>query len=265
MVAEISITPKGGNALKRILCLIAGCALLLTACAKEAPPDQPVPNPPVSSMPAPAEPSREPEPVPPEEIPAPSIPAFPEEDEPSISEPESIIDPASEAARLSAGQTASNGTAPEAAALLSQDDALDSERIELELLRLINKEREQYGVPVLGMQDSMRWAAQMRAAEIIEQMSHTRPDDSPYHTAFDEAGFVYAGKWHGENISCIYFPVGACDENSAAWKIFDALSQSSGHHQNMIGENFAQAGIGAYVVTNKETVTVASAQLFASL
>lgn len=258
--------------------MIASCALLLTACAREAPPALSAPEPPVSSMPDPLEP----EPAPPGD--APVMPAFPEE-EPPASGPESTIDPSKEAARLNADGSSrelnasgpettnnagaeppdSGATDPAAAGSLRQAGALDSGRIELELLHLINKEREQNGVPVLGMQDSMRWAAQIRAAEIVEQMSHTRPDGTPYHTAFDEAGFEYAGKWHGENVSCIYFPTGAYDEDGAARKIFDTLSQSSGHYQNMIGENFAQAGIGAYVAANEDTVTVGSAQLFAGL
>ncbi len=143
-------------------------------------------------------------------------------------------------------------------------EELSAAVIEAELLRLINQERATQGVEQLGMQESLRWAARIRAPEVIDSLSHTRPDGTPYYSAMDEAGFVYAGKWHGENVSYMYFTQGMYDSVTAAEKMYDSLKTSTGHYQNMLSENFLQAGIGAFVQIKDNTVQIGSAQLFAS-
>lgn len=142
-------------------------------------------------------------------------------------------------------------------------EALDVDTIELELLRLINEERSANSIEPLGMEESMRWAARIRAPEVLQSLSHTRPDGTPYYTAMDEAGFVYAGKWHGENVSYMYFTPGLYNSSDAAAKMFEELKNSPGHYQNMLSENFLQSGIGAFVQVKDSMIQVGSAQLFA--
>jgi uncharacterized protein YkwD len=141
---------------------------------------------------------------------------------------------------------------------------LETAKIELELLRLINSLRTELGVEPLGLQEEMLYAARIRSAEALEKFTHTRPDGTPYNTAFDEAGFSYAGKWHGENLASLSFTAGQLDENGAALKLFEGLSASPGHRENMARGNFAQAGVGVASFAENEKVTLASAQLFAS-
>lgn len=148
-----------------------------------------------------------------------------------------------------------------------QQDALTvrTTRLESELLSLINSERSQRGLEALGVEESMQFAAHIRAQEALESLSHTRPDNSLYYTAFDEAGFTYAGKWHGENLAIVQLESGEPDDESIAQALFAQWKASPGHERNMFSENFVQTGIGVYVETVGEQLHVGSAQLFASL
>lgn len=137
--------------------------------------------------------------------------------------------------------------------------------LETALLGLINDERAARGLPALGVEESLQFAARIRAQEALESLSHTRPDGSLYHTALDEAGFPYAGKWHGENLAVILLEGSVMDDTVAAQALFDEWKSSPGHEQNMLGENFLQTGIGVYVEENGDAVRIGSAQLFASL
>lgn len=177
-----------------------------------------------------------------------------ESDAASSSPPEQ--DPSSASAEGGAGQAASVRALEE-----SVSPAI---KMEQELLRLINEERQRSSLTELGVEESMEFAARIRAQEALESLSHTRPDDTPYYTVFDEAGFVYAGKWHGENVSVIHVE-GELDPVVAAESLFDEWLSSPGHHQNILGENFLQTGIGVYLEETGEVTRIGSAQLFSSL
>lgn len=172
----------------------------------------------------------------------------------SVSEPKRSIE-----------QAYSQSEAPVALKSITPDKKLDSEKIESELLRLINALRTEAGVEALGIQEDMRLAARIRSAETLSSFSHTRPDGTPYNTAFDEAGFSYAGKWHGENLSSLRFTAGMLDEKAAALEMFTGLKDSPGHYQNMVGPNFFQAGIGVSISYGAGVIDISSAQLFSSL
>lgn len=173
--------------------------------------------------------------------------------DPVLSEPESnSIKPDSEPER-------------ELLPALSPEKRIDTEIIERELIRLINEERAAVGAEALGIEENMRFAARIRAGETMQSFSHTRPNGMPYHSAFDEAGFSYAGKWHGENLSSLHFAAGMYQEKDVALEMFDTLKNSPGHYRNMVSENFLQAGIGAVVSYNGTNIYVVSAQLFSSL
>jgi len=143
--------------------------------------------------------------------------------------------------------------------------AVNPSEMELELVRLINREREANGLGVLGLEDTLSWAAAIRAPEAMGNLTHTRPNGQPYYTVFDEVGFAYAGKWHGENVTYMYFEVGAYDAVGAAGAMFHRLKDSSNHYQNMLSENFDQMGVGIYIESDDNVVRISSAQLFASL
>lgn len=154
---------------------------------------------------------------------------------------------------------------PERLNAVTPDLTLNREEFERELLRLINGLREQAGVEKLGIREEMIFAARIRSAEALQSFSHTRPNGSPYNTAFDEAGFSYAGKWHGENLASLNFTEGMLDEKAAALEMFNGLRDSPGHYRNMTGENFLQIGIGVSISREDGMIHIASAQLFSSI
>ena len=154
---------------------------------------------------------------------------------------------------------------PKAPETATAAEGIDIQQFETELIRLINAEREEHGRQALSLEDNMRWAARIRAAEVLVNLSHTRPDGTSYYTAFDEAGFVYAGKWHGENISYMEFSGMSYDTASAARYMFDELRSSPGHYTNMLNENFAQIGVGVEMESINGRVRIGSAQMFAGL
>lgn len=143
------------------------------------------------------------------------------------------------------------------------EPALSVAGVESEMLRLINSERSVNGLSALTTDDTMCFAAKIRAEELKSSFSHTRPSGGRYYTAFDEAGFSYAGFWHGENLSMIEYSGSSYDSATVAQKMFDALKDSPGHYENMVSENYTIAGIGAYLRMNGDRTHVYSAQLFA--
>lgn len=141
----------------------------------------------------------------------------------------------------------------------------ENSEIEAELLLLINGERAAVGLSALGLEDTMQFAASIRAQEALVSLSHTRPDSSAYHTVFDEAGFAYTGKFHGENLAVLRMSADVFDASAVAAALLDEWRRSAGHQQNLLSENFVQTGVGVYVVVDGDTVAVGAAQLFASL
>jgi uncharacterized protein YkwD len=140
----------------------------------------------------------------------------------------------------------------------------DTTLIEEELLALINAARTDEKLEPLEVEESMLWAARLRSEELHEEFSHTRPDGTPYSTVFDEVGFTYSGKWHGENASSLLFPTGEYDEKQIAEIMYEDLSKSPGHSSNMLRSQYAHVGIGVTAVAEKGETKVCSSQLFAS-
>lgn len=176
-----------------------------------------------------------------------------------------MIRPAGEPEASAIDDAVENGAVPPVLAHAAMTSSGDASLIETELLRLMNDERTANGVEVLGVVEAMQFAARIRAQEALESLSHIRPDGTPYHTAFDEAGFSYAGKWHGENLAIIRMEGGAPDEVQAAAAIFRELMESAGHHKNILSDNFYQAGVGIYIRQDETSLQIGAAQLFAGL
>lgn len=108
-----------------------------------------------------------------------------------------------------------------------------------ESVRLINAEREAKGLKPLILEERMRKAAQTRAAEGVETLSHTRPDGSSYRTALSRSG-VESG-FTGENI-------GTGFQSPAAF--VKQLMKSSTHKAYLLSETYEYIGVG--VVRNPD-------------
>ena len=108
-----------------------------------------------------------------------------------------------------------------------------------ESVRLINAEREANGLKPLVLEERMRKAAQTRAEEGVETLSHTRPDGSSYRTALSRNG-VESG-FTGENL-------GTGFQSPEAF--VKQLMKSSTHKAYLLSETYEYIGVG--VVQNPD-------------
>lgn len=104
-----------------------------------------------------------------------------------------------------------------------------------EVLELVNAERAKVGVKPLELDFSLISAANIRAEEICESFSHTRPDESEFSTVLDELNISYYCS--GENI--------AAGSDSAEVTVQQWIN-SPGHYENIINPAFTQLGVGYY-------------------
>ena len=120
-----------------------------------------------------------------------------------------------------------------------EPDSEDSEETvhpyAIQVLNLVNKEREKAGLPALKLDANITAAANVRAKEITQSFSHTRPNGSSFSTALKEQGVSFRGS--GENI--------AWGQRSAV-QVMDSWMNSDGHRANILNANFKNLGVGYY-------------------
>lgn len=80
--------------------------------------------------------------------------------------------------------------------------------------------------------------AQIRAKEIYESFSHTRPDGSSCFTVYPDNMWAY-----GENIAS---GQRTCKEVTEAWKETNYLYSGQGHRRNMLSDDFNCVGIAGF-------------------
>lgn len=103
------------------------------------------------------------------------------------------------------------------------------------VISLVNKERKKKGRSTLEKDDSLTEAAEVRAEEITEKFSHTRPDGSSCFTALDEAG-VDPDIKAGENLA---------KGQATPKSVMKSWMNSSGHKKNILEKDFNHIGVGA--------------------
>lgn len=104
-----------------------------------------------------------------------------------------------------------------------------------EVFAQVNQARVNIGLPELAWSDELAAAAEVRAQEIHQSFSHTRPDGSPWWTANSE--IIY-----GENIAKGY---------QTADSVVTAWMESSEHKDNILYSGFQSIGIAVYSVDGK--------------
>lgn len=95
----------------------------------------------------------------------------------------------------------------------------------------VNAERAKYGLPPVTVSAELTEAARVRAQELTESFSHTRPDGSSWSTV-SSAAFA-------ENI--------ARGHNSAS-RVMAAWLTSSGHRRNILRGSYTAIGVAALQV-----------------
>lgn len=109
-----------------------------------------------------------------------------------------------------------------------------------EVYEITNNYRSLVGVSSLTLDSSLVEAASIRAKELSDSFSHTRPNGSSCFTVLSELGISYGTA--GENIVAGY---------SSSQSVMEGWRSSSGHYQNIISSKFKKIGIGVNIINNQ--------------
>lgn len=121
---------------------------------------------------------------------------------------------------------------PETTTQMTLQESMDFQN---EILSLVNQARSENGLPSLSLDTALCSAAQVRAEEIVQAFSHSRPDGSSCFTVFDQFGI--SPRTMGENI--------AAGQKSAA-EVMNGWMNSEGHRANILNSSFKSIGVGLY-------------------
>ncbi|MBQ6298364.1 MAG: CAP domain-containing protein [Selenomonadaceae bacterium] len=114
--------------------------------------------------------------------------------------------------------------------LLGMNNAYAAENFTVEVLNLVNAERAKVGAAPLRLADDLQAAANIRAREIVQSFSHTRPDGSDCFTVMQ-----YRGRTCGENIAA---------GHASAYETVEQWMNSDGHRENILNPAFTELGVG---------------------
>ena len=106
---------------------------------------------------------------------------------------------------------------------------------ENEVISLVNSERAKVGLPALSADSGAVDAAHIRAKEIVQSFSHTRPDGRSCFTAASDLGVSY--RTAGENIAYGY---------ATPQQVVSGWMNSEGHRKNILSSSFTKIGVGCY-------------------
>ena len=106
---------------------------------------------------------------------------------------------------------------------------------ENEVISLVNAERAKVGLPALSADSGAVEVAHIRAKEIVQSFSHTRPDGRSCFTAASDSGVSY--RTAGENIAYGY---------ATPQQVVSGWMNSEGHRKNILSSSFTKIGVGCY-------------------
>lgn len=109
-----------------------------------------------------------------------------------------------------------------------------AENIEEEILNLTNEYRKSNGLSELVMDKTLNNIAAIRAEEIVDTWSHTRPDGSSYIDLIVASNFEC--KLAGENLARYQI---------SAEQLLEQWKNSESHNANLLGD-FTKIGIAMY-------------------
>ena len=120
----------------------------------------------------------------------------------------------------------------------NEREDIDPSELALRIVELVNEERVRKGKAELEINDELMESARVRAEEVSENFSHTRPDGTSCLTAIN---LEYAAA--SENAAHIY----GYTMEDVAQNAVEALIKSPCHHVAMIQSNWEETGVGVYV------------------
>ncbi len=106
-----------------------------------------------------------------------------------------------------------------------------------DVLSLVNEERSAAGLKTVKLNENLNRVAELRAAELAENWSHTRPNGEEWKTAFSDAGVK--ASYRGENLG---------KGQSSADQVVDEWMASEGHKENILNKKFTSMGVASVVI-----------------
>ena len=116
---------------------------------------------------------------------------------------------------------------------------VNPEKFAAEVLRLTNAERAKVGAQPLKFSKDLTASALIRALELPQKFSHTRPNGYSFNSAF------VTGKGHvvGENLA---------GGQRTPKEVVQAWMDSPGHRKNMLSKNYSELGVVYYYLPNSK-------------
>ncbi len=134
---------------------------------------------------------------------------------------------------------AEQAAAEQAAQQQQQQQQVAQGDYKAQVVALMNQERANAGVGGISQNASLDAVAQIRAQEIAQSFSHTRPNGTSCFTVLGENGIAY--NYAGENIAAGYGDPAS---------VMNGWMNSEGHRANILDGSFGQVGIGYYTDPN---------------
>ena len=120
-----------------------------------------------------------------------------------------------------------------------------TEKWKYEVLSLVNQERVRNGLSRLTWGETCAEAAEVRAEEIVQVYSHTRPDGSSWDTACVEPSDGYNTYTEGENLVAGNSAVSP-ETTVAAWM------NSEKHRENILSPKYTKLAVGFHFDPNTQ-------------
>ncbi len=136
------------------------------------------------------------------------------------------------------GTNAASSESPSQATAAPTPVVDQTEVYQQKVFELVNAQRASQGVAPLVLDPALCQVAMLRAEELTETFSHTRPNGSLCFTAIKEAGISYMAA--AENI--------ATGQSTPA-AVMNSWMNSSGHRGNILSGSYGKIGVG-YVSTS---------------
>ena len=108
-----------------------------------------------------------------------------------------------------------------------------------DVVTIVNKERKAAGASALSSDSELNKAAAIRAKELAQLFSHTRPDGRDCFTIFEDCAIRVSAA--GENIAYAA---------PTAESVMDLWMNSPGHKSNILSDYFTKIGVGLYIDGN---------------
>lgn len=116
---------------------------------------------------------------------------------------------------------------------------IDAQAFADEIFRLANEERVKAGLPEVERREDVSPVTVIRAQELSELFSHTRPNGEGYMSLMDEYGIQY--RWAGENGAKV-------PATSGPSGMMNGWMNSEGHRNNILNPRHTGLEIGVYQV-----------------